>query len=126
MTVEANFDLYSCAQGGKTTDNYYKILLSTVGTINANKRSVGLHPSVFKTYFQPMKDRGVEDLGKELTALTSDELKEINEAATLNAKQAAQGGYMTCLFLLLADDENERYGPLNVSNNFNLSHFIFI
>ena len=47
-TVEADFDLYLCAQGGKTTDEYYKIFVSTVDTINANGGNAGLHPSVFK------------------------------------------------------------------------------
>ena len=47
-TTKANFNLYSCAQGGKTTDKYYKIFASTVGTINTNGGNAGLHPSVFK------------------------------------------------------------------------------
>ena len=68
------------------------------------------HPSVFKKYFQPMKYRGVEELGKELVALLSGELKTIEEVATLSTKEAAQGEYLVCLFLLLADDEG--YGPL--------------
>ena len=80
--------LLVCA-GGKTTDEYYKICASTVDTINTNGGNAGLHPSVFKNYFQPMKGRGVEDSGKELTALTSDELKAIEEETTLNAKEAA-------------------------------------
>ena len=45
-TVEADFDLYSCAQGRATTDEYYKIFTSTVDTINANGGNAGLHPSV--------------------------------------------------------------------------------
>jgi hypothetical protein len=76
-TVEADFDLYSCAQGSKTTGEYYKIFTSTVDTINANGGNAGLHPSVFKKYFQPMKDRGVERSGKELAALSSNEIKAI-------------------------------------------------
>ena len=59
--------------------------------MNANRGNAGLHLSVFKTYFQPMEDKGVEELGKELTALTSGELKAIEEAVTLSAKKAAQG-----------------------------------
>ena len=35
-TVEADFDLYLCAQGDKTTYKYYRIFASTVDTINAN------------------------------------------------------------------------------------------
>ena len=57
--------------------------------INANGGTAGLHPSVFKKYFQPMKDRGVEDLGKELATLSTDKLKAIDEAATLSAKEVA-------------------------------------
>ena len=47
-TVEADFDLYLCAQGSVTTDEYYKTFTSTVDTINANGGNAGLHPSVFK------------------------------------------------------------------------------
>ena len=97
-TVEANFDLYSCAQGGKTIYEYYKIFSSTVYTINTNRSNAGLHPSVFKKYFQPIKDRGVEKSGKELTALALDDLKAVEEEATLNAKETAQGEYLACLF----------------------------
>ena len=76
-----------------------------MGTINANGGSAGLHPSSFKKYFSPMKDKGVDELGKELSALTSDELRVTEEAATLVAKNAATGEYLACLFLLLADNE---------------------
>ena len=58
-TVEANFNLYSCAQGGKTTDEYYKIFAFTVDTINANGGNAGMHPSVLKQYFEPLKERGL-------------------------------------------------------------------
>ena len=40
----------------------------------------------------------------------SGKLKTIEEVTTLSAKEATQGEYLACLFLLLAD--NERYGPL--------------
>ena len=89
---------------------YYNIFASTMDTINANGGTAGLHPIRLENYFQPMKYRGVEDPGKELTALTPYELEAIKEEATLNAKEAAQGEYLACLFLLLADDEG--YGPL--------------
>ena len=117
-TVEPDFDLYSCAQEGKTTDDYYKIFTSIVDTINANGGNAGLHASVFKKHFQPMIDKRVKDLGKELSTLSTDELKEIDEAAILDAKEAAQNEYLACLFLLLAEDE--RYGPLKtqLDNNF--------
>ena len=117
-TVEADFDLYLCAQGRKMTDEYYKIFTSTVDTINANGGNAGLHPSVFKKYFEPLKERGVKETGMELVKLSEAELKKINEEATTNAKEAAQGEYLACLFLLLADDE--RYGPLKtqLDNNF--------
>ena len=52
---------------------------------------LGCTPSIFKKYFQPMKDRGVEEPGKELAALTPDELKVIKEAATVSVKEVAQG-----------------------------------
>ena len=57
-------------------------------------------------------------MGKELTALTPDKLEAINEEETLNAMEAAQGGYRGCLFLLLTD--NKRHGPLKtqLDNNF--------
>ena len=47
-TVKADSNLYSYAQGEKTVDKYYKVFSSAVDTINANGRSVGLYPSVFK------------------------------------------------------------------------------
>ena len=37
------------------------------------------NPSVFKKYFQPMKGRRVEELGKELIALTPANLETIEE-----------------------------------------------
>ena len=111
-TGEVNFNLYLCAQGGKTTDECYKIFASTVDIINANGGNAGLYPSVFKKYFQPMQDRGVEDSGKELAALLPVELKAIQEVTTLSTKEAVPGAYMVCIFLLLADDE--RYGPLKM------------
>ena len=77
-----------------------------------------LHPSVFKKYFQPLKDRAVEGTGKDLAELTAAEPKTIETETTTAAKEAAQGEYLTCLFLLLVDDE--RYGPLKtqLNNNF--------
>ena len=88
-TVEADFDLYSYAQGGKMTDEYYKICASTVDTINANRGNAGFHPSVFKKYFQPLKEKGVEESGKDLAALTPAELEAIEEEATTHVKEAA-------------------------------------
>ena len=58
--VETDSNLYLCAQGGRTTGNYYKIFASNVDTINANGGNAGLHPSIFKKYFQPMKYKEVE------------------------------------------------------------------
>ena len=83
-----------------------------------NTNNTGLHPSIFKKYFKPMKEKWLEESGKELTALTPDELQAIIEEANLNAKEEAQGYYPTCLFLVLAD--NERYDPLKMQldNNF--------
>ena len=52
----------------------------------------------------------MEESGKELGTLLSDELKVIEEAATLSAKEAGQGEYGACLCLLLTD--NEKYGTL--------------
>ena len=43
-TVEADFDLYSGAQRGKMTDEYYKIFASTMDTINTNGGNAGVHP----------------------------------------------------------------------------------
>ena len=43
-TAESDFDLYLCAQGGKTTDKYYKMFGYTVDTVNANGGDAGLHP----------------------------------------------------------------------------------
>ena len=53
-TVKVDFNFYSCAERGKTTDEYYKIVASTVDTINANRGNTRMHTSVFKNYFQPM------------------------------------------------------------------------
>merc|ERR1712194_660143 len=99
-TVETDFDLYSCAQGSATTDEYYKMFTSTVDTINANGGNAGLHPSVFKKYFQPLKDKAVAKTGKDLDTLTATELKTIETESTTAAKEAAQGEYLACLFLL--------------------------
>ena len=54
--------------------------------------------------------RNLKESGMELAKLTQAKLKMIEEEATMNAKEAAQGEYLVCLFLLLTDDE--RYGPL--------------
>ena len=87
-------------------------------TINTNGGNVGLYPSVFKKYFQPPKDKAVEETGRDLVGLTAIELEAIETETTASAKEAAQGEYLVCLFLLLAD--NERYGPLKtqLDNNF--------
>jgi len=76
-TVKVDFDLYSCAQGGKIMDEYYKIFTSTVATINANGGNAGLHHSVFKEYFKPTKEKGLEESGKELTVLMPAKLEAI-------------------------------------------------
>ena len=95
--------------GRQDGDEYYKIFATTVDTINIISSNAGMHPSVFKKYFKPLKERGVKELWMELAELTPAELKTIKEEATLNAKEAAQGEYLACLFLLLAD--NERCAP---------------
>ena len=118
-TVEADLDLYLCAQGKKITDEYYKIFTSTVDTINTNTGNAGLHPSVFKKYLSPMMDIQAEKTDKELSELTPIELKEVEDKATEAANDLATGKYLTCLFLLLADDD--RYGSLKTQlNNNNL------
>ena len=71
--------------------------------------NAGLHPSLFKKYFQPLKDRAVEETGKSLAEVTAAELETIKTETTAAAKEATQGEYLACLFPLLADDE--RYGP---------------
>ena len=54
-------------------------------------------------------------MGKDLAAMTPAELKTIEEEATTNTKETAQGGR---LFLLLADAE--KYGPLKTQLDNNL------
>ena len=81
-TVEVDFDLYLCAQGIVMTDEYYKIFTSTMDTINANGSNAGLHSSVVKKYTQPLKDKAVEETGKDLVALTATELETIETEAT--------------------------------------------
>ena len=76
-TVETDFDLYLCAQGGKTTDKYCNIFAFIIDMINVNGGNAGLDPSVFKKYFKPMKDKGVKELGKELIVHMSSKLKAI-------------------------------------------------
>ena len=95
-TVEADFDLYLCTQGGETTDGY--------------GGSVGMYTSVFKKYFAPLEERELEKTGNKLNKLTPAELNVVKEAATVAAKEAAPREYMVRLFLLLTDDK--RYGPL--------------
>ena len=72
-----------------------------------------MHPVVFQRHIVPMKEGGVEKIGKPLVDLSANELKEIEEKATQRAKEAPTGEYMTCMFLLLAD--NERYVLLKIS-----------
>ena len=52
MTVEANFNLYSCTQRKQLLEEYYKVYTSTMDTINANGVRVGLYPT-FKYHFSP-------------------------------------------------------------------------
>ena len=117
-TVEADFDLYSCAQGKQSTDEFYKVFQSTVDTINANGGRAGLHPAVFKRHFPICKEQELLKTGKALSALTPDEVDELEEKSTEAAKEAATSEYLACLFLLLSDDE--RFGPLKneLDNNF--------
>ena len=119
-TAKADFDLYLCVQGCKTTDEYYKSVTSTADPINTNGGNAGLYPSVFKNYFEPLKERGVKESGMDLDELTQAEIEAFKEEATTNVKEAAQGEYMVCLLLLLAD--NERYDPLKaqLDNNFTM------
>ena len=109
-TVKADFDLYSCAQRRRTTDEYYKIFTSTMDTINANGDRAGLHPVVFKRHCGPMKDKEVLKTGKTLVELMEGEVTVVDAVATEAAKEAATGEYLVCLFLLLADDD--RFGLL--------------
>ena len=52
-TVEADFDLYSCAQhGSQSTDAYYKVFPSTVDTINTNGGQAGLHPTRYQRHLE--------------------------------------------------------------------------
>ena len=63
-------------------DKYYKIFVSTVGTINANGGIVGPHPSVFKKCFSPMEARELEKTGKGLSKPSHTNLNVIEEAST--------------------------------------------
>ena len=59
-------------------------------TINASGGNAGLHHSVFKTYFEPLKEKGLKEPGMELAELTPAELEAIEEETTLNEKEAAR------------------------------------
>ena len=60
----------------------------------------------------------MEETGRGLAKLTAAELETIKTEATTRAKEATQGEYLACLFLLLANDK--RYDPLKtqLDNNF--------
>ena len=57
--VETDFDLYSRAQQGQSTKEYYKILTSIVDIINTSGGRAGLHPTMFKRHFVSVKDKEV-------------------------------------------------------------------
>jgi hypothetical protein len=118
-TVEADFDLYSCAQtSNQTTSDYYKVFTSTVDTINANGGKAGFHPAVYGRHLITAAVREgmtTETLAAMTTDLQRDEIKARVDAA---AKESACGEYLACLFLLLSD--NNRFAALktNLDNNF--------
>ena len=84
-TDKVDFDLHLFVQRGLSTDEYYKIFSSTVDTINTIGGLVGLYPIGFKI----IKDNEVLSMGKELTALTTDKLREVNKCVKETAKEAA-------------------------------------
>ena len=115
VTVEADFDLYSCAQRGQTTDGYYNIYMSAMDIINVNDGRVGMPPAVFKRHVDPMKANLVLKTGKLLVVLTNNKVKALENAVIKAAKKAATGEHLACLLLLLVDDN--RFGPLKTKLN---------
>ena len=110
-TVEADFDLYSCAQhGSQSTDAYYKVFTSTVDTIDANGGQAGLHPAA--VYQRHLEVAIAKDLVKSNTDPASlDDAGQIalETKSEKPARESSAGEYLTCLFLLLADDDT--FGP---------------
>ena len=118
-TVQANFDLYTCAQkANQSTDEYYKVFTSTVDTINANGGQAGLHPSVYQRHLKNVIAKDVRASNIDITALDDKPKKALQEKHEKPARDSASGEYLACLFLLLADDD--RFGPLKtqLDNNF--------
>ena len=53
-----------------------------------------LHPSVSKKYFQPLKNKGVEVLGKDLATLTAAKLETIKEG--VQRRQHKESTWRAC------------------------------
>ena len=118
-TVEADFDLYSCAQhGSQSTDAYYKVFTPTVETINANGDQAGLNPAVYQRHLKLViaKDLVKQGLRSDVTQLTDAEKVTLEKKSEKPARERSSAEYLACLFLFLADDNRQAtHSPAELS-----------
>ena len=104
--VESDLELYTIAQDpGESLDEYYKVFLAQVDTIDAHGGNAGYHPVIYTAHMETT----LQKKGK-----TRDEYDAMDEesrtAIQSEVIKAAKEAYLACLFIQLADDK--RYGDV--------------
>ena len=100
-TVQADFDLYTCSQNGnQSTDDLYKVLTSTVDTINAKGGHAGLHPSVYQRHLELIIAEDLNMSNIDVASLDDAATNAPKENHEKPARESSAGEYLACLFLL--------------------------
>jgi len=104
--VESDLLLYlSHMKSGEDPDDFMQLFKAQVNTINAHGGQAGLHPRLVLEHY----DELVELYPKAEKELTPDEVS----ALTTQARKESCEGYLSCLFIRVAD--NERYKGLKTT-----------
>ena len=101
-----DFDLYSCAQlPTQTTDSYYKMFTSTVGTIYTNRSQAGLHPVVYPGHLNVKRAKELVKASTAIKDMQLDDAIDLEERGIAAARESATAEYLAYLFLFLVDSK---------------------
>ena len=107
--VESDVELYTIGQDpGESLDEYYKVFLAQVETIDAHGGNAGYHPVVFALHLTTTLQKK-ETTREAYDAMDEDGRADIQSKTMKMAKET----YLSCFFILMAD--KERYGGVETA-----------
>ena len=117
-TVLADADFYLDTQRpDQSTNNFYTTFTMQVYTINSNGGSSGLHNGVYNKQMIDLWDRDLVTANS-LAAMRPAKKSALENCLNKEAMESSCKEYLTCLFLLLAEEESFKTVTMELNNNY--------